>query len=472
MSEFWRQWENQVIDGRFPLRRFLGESSHSAVFLTEYEAQGVDSAIKFIRDEPSLADMQLDRWRAAAALSHPHLVRLFETGHCRLGNHELLFVVMEYAEQTLAQILTVRALTFDEVRHMSSPALAALSFLHRNGWVHGQVKPTNICVVDDELKLASDTLRPSRELLAGSADTSPFKAPEEKGGGASAAGDIWGIGMTLVAALNQHPAPPPDGSSQPVYMPSTVPPGFADTIRRCLSPDVARRPTAADLQAQLMAVDLDPPASSPQSNVETKPPNIETKPPNVETKPPNIETKPPNIETKPPPLTAPAGTSRRGVSRARVVGGIILLSGAVWGGVRLMHGRAGPGPAPDANTAGTEPVLPQPVSHAARQPLPQVAVPSDPVLHREIPVVAHSALRTIRGQIQVLVSVTVDTSGSVIDETLEHPGTSKYFARVSIAAARKWRFAPTAEPGIRKWLLRFEFTRTGASANAAIAPRR
>jgi hypothetical protein len=451
MSDFWRQWENQVIDGRFPLRRFLGESSHSAVFLTEYEAQGGDAAIKFIRDEPSLTDMQLDRWRAAAALSHPHLVRLFETGHCRLGSHELLFVVMEYAEQTLAQILTLRALTFDEVRHMSGPALAALSFLHRNGWVHGQVKPSNICVVDDELKLASDTLRPSRELLAGTVDTSPFKAPEENGGGASAAGDIWGIGMTVVAALNQHPAPPPDGPSQPVFMPSTVPPGFADAIRRCLSPDVAQRPTAADLQAQLMAVDLDRPASRPQSNVETEPSNV---------------------ETKPPPLTASAGTSRRGVSRVPVVGGIILLSGAIWGGVRLMHGHAGPGPAADANIAGTQPVLPQPVSHPARQPSPQVAVPSDPVLHKEIPVVPHSALRTIRGQIQVLVSVTVNTSGSVVDETLEHPGSSKYFARVSTAAARKWRFAPAAEPGTRRWLLSFEFTRTGVSANAAIAPRR
>jgi TonB family protein len=149
-----------------------------------------------------------------------------------------------------------------------------------------------------------------------------------------------------------------------------------------------------------------------------------------------------------------------------------LLSCAIWGGVRLMHGHAGPGPAADANIAGTQPVLPQPVSHPARPPSPQVAVPSDPVLHKEIPVVAHSALRTIRGQIQVLVSVTVNTSGSVVDETLEHPGSSKYFARVSTAAARKWRFAPAAEPGTRRWLLSFEFTRTGVSANAAIAPRR
>ena len=106
MSEFWKQWENQVINGQFPLRRFLGASSHSAVFLTEYEASHGTAAIKFIRADTPHADMQLARWRAAAAaLSHPHLIRLHGLGPCRLGSHELLFVVMEYAEQSLAQIL-------------------------------------------------------------------------------------------------------------------------------------------------------------------------------------------------------------------------------------------------------------------------------------------------------------------------------------------------------------------------------
>lgn len=429
MSDFWRQWENQVIDGRFPLRRFLGESSHSAVFLTEHETQRADAAIKFIRDDPSLAGMQLERWQAAAALSHPHLIRLFETGHCRLGNHELLFVVMEYAEQTLGEILALRALTFDEVRDMSGPMLATMSFLHRHGWVHGQVKPPNICVVRDELKLTSDTLRPVGEPLAGSADPTPFNAPEEKGGDASMAGDIWGIGMTLVAALTQHPAPAPDGSSQPVYIPSTVPPAFAAAIRRCLSPDVARRPTDAELQAQLRVADPAPP------------------------------------EIKPP-LPPPAKTSRSEVSRVRLVGGIILLVGMVWGGVRLMHGRTSPGP-PGMNPAGTDPAVSQTVSRPARRPLPQVAVPSDPVLHKEIPAVQRSALRTIHGRIQVLVTVAVDGSGRVVDETLEHSGSSKYFAQSAAVAARNWRFAPAAAPGTRKWLLKFEFTRAGVSANAA-----
>jgi hypothetical protein len=97
MSEFWKQWESQVVNGLYPLRRFLGASTHSAVFLTEHGAANTAAAIKFIRADTPLADLQLARWRAAAALSHPHLIRLLDWGQCRLGSHELLFVVMEYA---------------------------------------------------------------------------------------------------------------------------------------------------------------------------------------------------------------------------------------------------------------------------------------------------------------------------------------------------------------------------------------
>ncbi len=247
--------------------------------------------------------------------------------------------------------------------------------------------------------------------------------------------------MTVVAALNQQPAPPPDGSSQPVFMPSTVPPAFADAIGRCLNPDPARRLLRRTRPpgTQLTVAEPDPPASLPQSNVETEPP-----------------------------LTAAAKTSHGGVSLAQVGGGIILLSAVVWGGVHLMHGRGSLVPAPGANPAVAKAALPPPVSRPARPPLPQVAVAANPILHKEIPALPpHGALRTVRGRIPVLVTVTVDNSGNVIDETLEHPGSSKYFARVSTAAARKWRFAPATGPGTRKWLLRFEFTRTGASVDAA-----
>jgi hypothetical protein len=48
-AEVWTEWESRVVNGVFPLRRFLGRSNHSAVFLTEYKAENLPNvAIKFV----------------------------------------------------------------------------------------------------------------------------------------------------------------------------------------------------------------------------------------------------------------------------------------------------------------------------------------------------------------------------------------------------------------------------------------
>src|SRR5258707_15562404 len=100
MSESWKQWEGQVVDARFLLRQYLGGSEHSAVFLTERGTPPQKAAIKFIQvDEPD-AELQLFRWKHATRLSNSHLLRTFESGRSRLSNFELLYVVMEYAEET------------------------------------------------------------------------------------------------------------------------------------------------------------------------------------------------------------------------------------------------------------------------------------------------------------------------------------------------------------------------------------
>jgi len=90
------------------------------------------------------------------------------------------------------------------------------------------------------------------------------------------------------------------------------------------------------------------------------------------------------------------------------------------------------------------------------------------VLHEEIPDVPRRNRDTIRGRIKVSVRVTVDSSGNVVNETLEKPGPSKYFARLATKAARKWKFSPAGNHDSRKWLLQFEFTRGGATGHAII----
>jgi hypothetical protein len=123
MSEVWAKWEGLVINGVFPLHRFLGGSDHSGVFLTEFKAGNPPNAVlKLVPGIPTLTEAQLAHWTAAAALAHPHLIRVLEAGRCELGGLQFLFVVMEYAEQTLSQILPRRALTPEEVREMLSPS--------------------------------------------------------------------------------------------------------------------------------------------------------------------------------------------------------------------------------------------------------------------------------------------------------------------------------------------------------------
>jgi TonB family protein len=88
------------------------------------------------------------------------------------------------------------------------------------------------------------------------------------------------------------------------------------------------------------------------------------------------------------------------------------------------------------------------------------------VLHQEIPALSRGTRDSIRGQIKVAVLVTVDRAGNVIGETVENRGSSKYFARASLEAAKKWRFAPADSQDSRQWLLQFEFSRSGAAGQA------
>src|SRR2546425_7588994 len=105
ITEAWKQWEGHVVNGEFCLNQYLGGDENSAVFLTEHGEQGLQAAIKLLAAPQENAELQLSRWELAAKLSHPHLVQLFQMGRCQLGDTGLLYVVMEYAEENLSQIV-------------------------------------------------------------------------------------------------------------------------------------------------------------------------------------------------------------------------------------------------------------------------------------------------------------------------------------------------------------------------------
>jgi TonB family protein len=426
-----------LVAGKFPLQQWLGGSEHSAVFLTQRRpGQASQKAtIKLIAADAADAERQLSRWRAAAQLSHPNLIRIFEAGRCQWNGTPLLYVVMEYAEEDLAEILPQRPLTPAEVAELIPPVLDALSYLHAKGFVHGNIKPSNVLAVGDQLKLSADQVTSAAETDSARRRRDVYDAPETAAGIISPAGDLWSLGVTLVAALTQNTSSA-EGAQVPAAL-ETLPEPFRGIARECLRLDPNRRCSIALIQARLQ-----PPGRSVPAESE------------------------------------PPSPQRHRVSKgvvAAVVAVVALLIGLVVfyprgkntpAGTEVKPGQTAPAPAPVVSS----PESPKPAKKAASQSAAvQGAAAQGEVLHQVLPDVPQSARDTITGTVKVGVQVTVDSSGKVTAAELASPGPSPYFAKLALQAAQGWEFSPpqvNGQPAESVWLLHFRFRQTSTQASA------
>jgi TonB family protein len=431
LTDVWKQWEGRVFAGKFPLRQWLGGSEHSAVFLTERTESGSPkAAIKLISVDVFSTDnldegAQLSRWAESAKLSQPHLIRLFESGRGKIDDRNFLYVVMEYAEENLAQILPQRPLSPEEVKEMLPPTAETLSFLHQSGLVHGHLKPANIMAVDNQLKISADSLR-----KAGEPDKqapSAYLAPEQASTGPSPAADVWSLGMVLVATLTQQEPQTintKDGWAKIPYFPQP----FYETAQLCLRFDPRERCTVNEILAK------------PKVKVKEKLPAKATEEP------------------------LPAKRSTRWFILPVVVA-VLLLAVLL---ARKSH-QALPSPSENhATESSSAPVTQSSVPPDDEATPARTGITHGRVLQEISPNVSPGARRTITGHIKVSVRVSVDSSGNVSDVTLTSPGPSKYFANQALAAAGQWKFSPghvNGRPSASEWILRFQFGRTSTQVS-------
>jgi TonB family protein len=433
MIETWRTWEGQVVNGQFRLFQYLGGSDQSAVFLTERGADGRKAAIKLVWADPESTELQLSRWEQAAKLSHSHLVRLYEMGRCELSGSKLLYVVMDYAEEDLSQILPHRALTPAESQEMLPAVLYALAYLHAKGFVHGHLRPSNIMAVADELKISSDGITRSGEPCIGTNRRSAYDAPETATEGVSPAADVWSLGTTLVEALTQRLPTWKGTESEPAILPEPLAAPFVDIARHCLVRDPEHRYTVGQIAAHLQGISREP-----------------------------------RKITAVAPRTPPA-RGRYGIGV--VIAGIALL--AVLAGSRWFN-REPAAPASPASSAADDRQTSSATVPFSSPPAETAKAPAAPVkgavVHQVLPNVAQSARDTIQGTVRVRVKVEVDPSGNVTDAGFDLAGPSKYFARLAMQAARDWKFRPAQVDGqdvASQWILRFGFGRSGTEVFAA-----
>lgn len=424
-------WVGRVIDGRFTLLQWLGGSGSSGVFLTELEGHGSQkAALKFIAADAREAELYIASWTVTRPLSHPHLMRLFHTGRCEIDAAPLLFEVTEYAEENLAEILPERALTPTETGEMLDPVLDALSFLHEKGFVHGRLKPSNIMVVNDQVKLSRDRLFVSGEGGAHLPAAGPYNAPESMSGTITPAADVWSLGVIIVEALTQHP-PVWDSSAQsePV-VPQSISQPFFGIAQECLRLDPARRCTLSEVKARLEPVQIQPVQAEKAGGTRSP---------------------------------------RRTVTVLIVAAAVVLL--AVIAALVLRSHETPTLVATEAQQPEPAHAKPSPQSPAPRIKAAKSAastargeVVEGSVAERVLPDVLPAATASIHGQFNLSIRVAVDSAGNVSKAEFDSPGPSKYFGRVAREAAQRWKFKPPqvgGQPVPSEWLLQFQFTQSG-----------
>jgi len=452
MSEAWTRWQGHLVHDEFRLGRFLGGSDRSGVFLTWSAApDSPDIAIKLVPTDRALAESLLPRWNRAIGIVHPHLLGLLQSGGCQLDGLPYLYLVMEYADQTLSQLLQSRALTDEEARDMLRPILDALAFLHSLNLVHGQLKPENILVVGDQLKLASDTIRRVTEGPVGARALTAYDPPEARPGSSSTAGDIWALGVCLFEALTRRRSSGPGERSAVVALPADFSPAFREIVARCLSPNPQNRPSATELLGWISG---QPVGSAHDASILATP---EPTPARVASHPAAIEVAQPAPSIAKPPITKALINT--------VIGGIVIFA-LGWVAVRMLGSQGSP---PQMTGASA------PMSADARKSiatsLPSKPSRSDygaslPALHEVLPEVSQGARRTVVGHIKVWVRVIVDPDGSVYAATADRAGPSRYFQRLAIEAAKQWTFPPINSLSRRLMQIRFDFSRDGTTGRA------
>jgi Protein kinase domain len=204
----------QVLVGRYELGPLLGVGGMARVYRATDQVLERTVAVKVLGppydQDPAFVERFRHEARAAAALSHPNIVAIFDSG----SQSDIHYLVMEYVPgETLADILRRQGvLEPRRAAEVGRQVCQALAAAHAQGLVHRDIKPANVLVSYDGLVKVADfgiataaampTLTGGGPLLGTAAYLSPEQA---QGGPVDARSDVYALGCVLYELLTGTP---------------------------------------------------------------------------------------------------------------------------------------------------------------------------------------------------------------------------------------------------------------------------
>src|SRR5215210_4354420 len=264
------------LGDRFVLVRELGPGGMSLVFLGRDDVLDRPVAVKVVKPDPDDPEAGLRfrrEGRAAARLSHPNIVRVFDAGEDELDGREVSYIVMEYVPGGDFKELMDRCGPLPEtlLSRVGADVASGLAHAHERGIVHRDIKPRNILLdergspklADFGIARALDgttSHNPPGAYLGTAAYSSPEQLCGEK---VTPKSDVYSLGATLSHAAageppfsgnslevaNQHisePPPPPREKG------AHISEDLEALILGCLAKNPGERPDAASLRDRLL----------------------------------------------------------------------------------------------------------------------------------------------------------------------------------------------------------------------------
>ena len=272
----------QHLSDRYELGEILGFGGMSEVHLARDHRLHRDVAVKVLRADLARDPSFYLRFRReaqnAAALNHPAIVAVYDTGEAATPRGPLPYIVMEYVD----------GVTLRDIVHNDGPmpprraleviadACQALNFSHQHGIIHRDVKPANIMisragavkVMDFGIARAlADTGNPVTQTAA-VIGTAQYLSPEQaRGERVDARSDVYSLGCVLYEMLTGEPPFVGDTPVAVAYQhvredpvpPSQKRPGISPELDAVVLKALAKNPdnryqTAAEMRADLVRV--------------------------------------------------------------------------------------------------------------------------------------------------------------------------------------------------------------------------
>lgn len=206
--------KGKILGGRYEILEKVGGGGMAIVYKAKCNLLNRNVAVKVLRDEFIEDEEFIKKFRresqAAASLSHPNIVNVYDVGEEEIDGKKIYYIVMEFISgKTLKELIREKKrLGIEETLNYSIQIAEALEHAHRNHIIHRDIKPHNIMITEDNrakvmdfgiARAATTSTVTNTSNVIGSVHY--FSPEQARGGYTDERSDIYSLGIVMYEML-------------------------------------------------------------------------------------------------------------------------------------------------------------------------------------------------------------------------------------------------------------------------------